>query len=617
MRHTVLILLTALLAAPAVRAADPQPYTVRIQPTGQAALDAALKASSQLVALRSSAPAGPFALIGRAGSDYERLRTVMEGYGYYDSRLDITIDGRALDDAGLQSALEAMPAGTEAPVQVNVDTGPLFHLGSVKIEGAVSDQARAAFALASGAPAVASEVLAAGQRLQAAMQEEGHAYATVDAPIAYQNAHDPTLDVSFKADAGPVYRVGAISFTGMARTRNAYLQRRVKLHRGQTYSPSSIEHARTDLLALGIFASVTVRLPKQADVSGEQLPILFEVQERKPHAVTVSATYSSDLGGSGGATWIDRDVFGNGEQLNLSASVLNWGGSDTTGLGYELGAQLSKPDFLRADQTLQLSVNGLQQNLIAYDQTAQIAAATLQRKLSSVWSVSAGTTIEHEKIVQQGVDRFYTLVALPLTAKYDSTAPPTPLSDPLHGMRLALTLSPTESLGSPNATFVVIEASGSTYFDLARLDWSAPGRSVMALRGLFAEAYGAGTFSLPPDQRFYGGGSATIRGYEYQSVGPVFPGTSPPIPKGGTGLVATGVEYRQRFGTSFGAALFVDAGKVSANPEPWEGRTSVGYGAGVRYYTPIGPVRLDIGLPVRRLPGGNAFDIYVGLGQSF
>jgi translocation and assembly module TamA len=617
MRYTVLILLTALLAAPIVHAADPQPYSVRIQPTGQAALDAALKASSQLVALRTSAPAGPFALIGRAGSDYERLRTVMEGYGYYDSRLDITIDGRALDDAGLQGALEAMPAGTEAPVQVNVDTGPLFHLGSVTIEGAVSDQARAAFALPGGAPAVASEVLAAGQRLQAAMQEEGHAYATVDAPIAYQNAHDPILDVSFKADAGPVYRIGAISFAGMARTRNAFLQRRVKLHRGQTYSPSGIEHARTDLLALGIFASVTVRLPKQADVSGEQLPVLFEVQERKPHAVTVTATYSSDLGGSGGATWIDRDVFGNGEQLNLSASVLNWGGSDTTGLGYELGAQLSKPDFLRADQTLQLSVNGLQQNLIAYDQTAQIAAATLQRKLSSVWSVSAGATIEHEKIVQQGVDRFYTLVALPLTAKYDSTAPPTPLSDPLHGMRLALTLSPTESLGSPNATFVVIEATGSTYFDLARLDWSSPGRSVIAVRGLFAEAYGAGTFSLPPDQRFYGGGSATIRGYEYQSVGPVFPGTSPPIPKGGTGLVATGVEYRQRFGTSFGAALFVDAGKDSANPEPWEGRTSVGYGTGVRYYTPIGPVRLDIGLPVRRLPGGNALDIYVGLGQAF
>jgi translocation and assembly module TamA len=63
--------------------------------------------------------------------------------------------------------------------------------------------------------------------------------------------------------------------------------------------------------------------------------------------------------------------------------------------------------------------------------------------------------------------------------------------------------------------------------------------------------------------------------------------------------------------------VFVDAGKVSIDPQPFEGRPSVGYGAGVRYYTPIGPVRFDVALPVRRLPDGQAFEIYVGLGQAF
>jgi len=630
----VTALVAALLAAPALRAADPQPYTVHIESTGHGALDAALNASSQLESLRTSSPAGPFALIGRAGADYERLRTVLEAFGYYESRLTITIDGRTLDDAGLQGALEALPAASHAAVQVDVATGPLYHLGRVTIEGEVSAKARAAFALESGAPAVATEVLAAGQRLLDAMQEEGHAFAKVDDPVAYQDAHDPTLDVSFKADAGPVYQLGAIHFTGLKRTHEAFLRKRVKLRPGDPYSPSSIERARADLLTLNIFAGISVHLPKQADLQGGVLPLTFEVQERKPHAVNVTAAYSSDLGGSGGATWVDRNIFGNAELLTLSASILNWGGSDTTGLGYELGANLSKPDFLRADQTLQYSLSALQQNLIAYDQTAQIGGVSVQRKLSASWNLGVGVSLEQEKILQQGVHRYYTLLALPLTAKYDGTGLANPLSDPLHGMRVTMTLAPTESIGNRtsgqattqpptgsiphrDATFIVFQVTAARYFDLERLGWTPAGRSVFALRALLADAYGAGQFSLPPDQRFYGGGSATIRGYQYQSVGPVFKGTSPPIPTGGTGLTAAGVEFRQRLGTDFGAAAFVDAGNVSNDPRLFEGRPSVGYGAGMRYYTPIGPVRLDIALPVRRLPGGSSLEIYVGLGQSF
>jgi translocation and assembly module TamA len=635
MRLKALILITALLIAPHARAVDPQPYTLHIDSTGHSALDAALKASSQLESLRTSAPAGPFALIGRAEADVERLRTVLESFGYYRSQVTVSIAGRPLEDPDLGETIDALPAGSRAPVQVNIETGPLYHLGRVAIDGEVSARARAAFGLESGAPAVASVVLAGGQRLLEAMEEEGHAFARVDDPIAYQDAHDPVLDVSFKAMAGGVYRLGAIHFQGLKRLNEPFLQKRLKLHPGELYSPSKIERARTDLLALGTFSGISVRLPKESDVQGDILPVIFEVQERKRHAVSLTAAYSSDLGGSGGTTWTDRNVFGNAEQLNLSASIINWGGSDTTGLGYELGAQLNKPDFLRPDQSLQLSLNALHQNLIAYDQTAQIGAVTLSRKLTQQWSIGLGLSLEQETIFQQGADLYrganfyYTLIALPLTAKYDSTALPNPLSDPLHGMRLTLSLAPTESLGHADATFVIFQASASTYLDLSRFDWTPPGRSVIALRGLFAEAHGAGQFSLPPDQRFYGGGSATIRGYQYQSVGPIFPGPPPPpppalpppppqpIPTGGTELAAAGIEFRQRMWTNFGSAVFVDAGKVTADPHPFSGRPSVGYGAGLRYYTPIGPIRLDIGLPVRRLPAGDALEIYVGLGQAF
>jgi translocation and assembly module TamA len=484
-------------------------------------------------------------------------------------------------------------------------------------------------------------VIAAGERLLNALQEEGHAFAKVDDPIAYQKPQDKVLDVSFKATPGGVYQLGAIHFEGMKRLNEAFLQKRVKLRAGDPYSPSRIERARADLLALGTFSGISVRLPKEAEVQGGSLPVTFEVQERKRHAVSVTAAYSSDLGGSGGFTWADRNVFGNAELLTLSATITDWGGSDTTGLGYNLGAQLNKPDFVRPDQALQFNLTALKQPLIAYDQTAQIGGVTLSRKLSPVWNVAVGVNLEQEKIFQQaanfynGANFYYTLISLPLTAKYDSTALANPLSDPLHGLRVTLSLAPTESLGHPNSTFVIFQGTASTYLDLARLHWTPPGRSVIALRGLIAEAHGAGQFGLPPDQRFYAGGSATVRGYKYQSVGPNFPNPvappptpanpnpvapappSQPIPTGGTDLVATGIEFRQRFGANFGAAAFVDAGKVSTDPRPFEGRPSVGYGAGMRYYTPIGPIRLDIALPVRRLPGGDAFEIYVGLGQAF
>ncbi|MGH8230794.1 MAG: autotransporter assembly complex protein TamA, partial [Steroidobacteraceae bacterium] len=490
MRLKHLIPVTALLLAPWARGADPQPYTLHIQGPGYGALDAALKASSQLQSLRTSAPAGPFALIGRAEGDVERLRTVLESFGYYRSQVSITILGRPLDDVGLREALEALPAGKDAPVQIAVQTGPLYRLRRITIEGDVSDKARSAFALQSGAPAIAADVLAAGRRLLEAIQDEGHAYAKLDEPVAYQDASEPALDVTFSITPGPVYRVGDINFEGQTRMHASYLRRRLKLHSGELYEPSRIERARTDLLGLGTFAGVSVRLPKQDEVQGDSVPITFLVKDRKRHAVSVTAAYSSDLGGSGGVTWTDRNVFGNAEQLSLTALLTNWGGSDTTGLGYDLSAQLTKPDFGRLNQSLQLSATALQQNLIAYDQTAQIGAITLSRKLNARWTVGVGVSLEQENILQELSSFNYTLFAVPLTAKYDSTGLSNPLLDPLRGVRVALSVAPTESIGRPDATFVIFQANASTYLDLARFGWSDPGRSVFAVRGLFAQAHG-------------------------------------------------------------------------------------------------------------------------------
>ena len=98
--------------------ADPQPYAVSLAPTGNGALDAALKGSSQLESLRTTAPVGPFALVGRAQQDIDRLQTVLRGFGYYQGSVTITIGGRPLDDPGLAAAIEELPKETEAAVEI-------------------------------------------------------------------------------------------------------------------------------------------------------------------------------------------------------------------------------------------------------------------------------------------------------------------------------------------------------------------------------------------------------------------------------------------------------------------------------------------------------------------
>jgi translocation and assembly module TamA len=143
---------------------------------------------------------------------------------------------------------------------------------------------------------------------------------------------------------------------------------------------------------------------------------------------------------------------------------------------------------------------------------------------------------------------------------------------------------------------------------------------VLAVRALAGLAAGATQFSLPPDQRFYAGGSGTIRGYRYQSVGPTFPDGNP---IGGTAINAGTIEFRQRIGLNLGAAVFVDAGNVSRNLNPLNGNLRVGAGAGVRYYTALGPLRVDLAFPLQRRTGSggqradDAFEVYIGLGQAF
>lgn len=586
------------------RAADPQPYVVALKPTGNAALDSALHDTSSLISLRESAPVGDFALTERAREDAQRFEAALHSFGYYKSKVSITVEGQPLGDPAVLTTLDRAPSSPPVPVVVSFDLGPRFALGKVTIATPVPADIPGHLDLQSGQPAMASDVLAAQARLLAALREDGYPLAKVPVPVATLRPDDNKLDVDFQPDPGPRANIGPITVSGLKDMNEPFVRRRLTLHQGELFRPSAIEAARQDLASIGAFSSVRAVPADALDPQG-QLPISFDLTERPLHAVDASVAYSTDVGLNFTTGWHDRNLFGNAEQLNLTATA-QLGGDAVTRPGYNIGAQFIKPDYLARNQSLEVDVNAVDQSLQAYDQKALLEKIALNRRLTPHWTVSLGLSGEQESILQEGATRDYVLVGIPASMKYDST---NNLLDPIRGIRAALTVTPTESLGTPNATFFITQLAGSTYLDLA-----GNGRSVLALRGLIGKDFGAGVFSLPPDQRFYAGGSGTVRGYRYQTLGPQFPDRNP---TGGTAISAGTVELRQRILGSYGFAAFLDVGQVSSNGTPFTSNWHAGAGIGARYYTSIGPIRLDVAVPLNKLPGGDSLELYVGIGQAF
>src|ERR1051325_6260280 len=271
-----------------------------------------------------------------------------------------------------------------------------------------------------GARAVAAPPRPGRDRLLDALREAGHALARVESPVAHEDPARQVLDLGFEVEAGPRVELGEIRIVGLQAVNEAFVRQRLLVRSGDLFSPSRIERARQDLLAVGVFSGVTARPGEQLDASG-RLPLGFDVQERPRRVLGLSAAYSTDLGASVGASWSHRNLFGNAEQLNFSASVINIGGTAATDAGYNLSGQFVKPDFGRRDQSLELKLGALKQSLDAYDQTAVLAGATLSRKLTPRWTGSVGVSAIQEQITQQGVTTDFTLLGIPLGLRYDST----------------------------------------------------------------------------------------------------------------------------------------------------------------------------------------------------
>ena len=162
-----------------------------------------------------------------------------------------------------------------------------------------------------------------------------------------------------------------------------------------------------------------------------------------------------------------------------------------------------------------------------------------------------------------------------------------------------------------NTLFLVSEVSGSTYYSVFDDD-----QLVLAARTRVGSIVGEETEVIPANKRFYAGGGGSIRGFEFQKVGPL---DDDEDPLGGRSVLELGFEARIRLTETIGLVPFIEGGTVFDSSFPdFDEELLWSAGLGLRYFTAIGPVRLDVGFPLNGRDGVDGlFEFYVSLGQAF
>jgi translocation and assembly module TamA len=586
-------LATVLVPGPAGRA----DLNYRAEITGAEDSDLAnlLDKVSELKTLEDKPPASEEALRRRADRDLGRLADAAHSLGYWDAEFSYQVD------------TEAEPA----KVTVKVEPGPLYHVGSVRVQGpdgqplAIPNEAK--LPLKPGDPARTAPVVATERALVAALGDSGHPFAKMEDRRVELDKTAQTMDVTYTLDPGPVEHFGSLAVTGLERLEPGYVEGRIRWQRGAVYDEAKVEETRRALIASGLFS--TVRITPQADPDNPgEVRMTVDVTERLHRSIGVGVAYNTSQGPAARAFWENRNLFGNAEYLRLAVE----GGQQIAGFR----ANFRRPDFLAIDQDFLATAEIANDTPVAYHSRRAIVSAGLERRFGSFLTGGISLLGTKANVVQfANVNaitaaqrtQHYSLVGVPAYLKFDQTDN---LLNPTGGYRAQLAVTPAHTFSRPNLNFVTNLVSGSTYWALG-----AEERTVLAARAALGSLDGAPLFELPADQRIYVGGGGSIRPYGYQLAGPLDPGNKP---IGGKSSFVLNLEARLKVTENIGVVPFVDAGSYYESPVPQLGRTLLyGVGLGLRYYTAFGPLRLDIATPLHKRSADSPIQVYISLGQAF
>lgn len=413
-----------------------------------------------------------------------------------------------------------------------------------------------------------------------------------------------TLDADIQVSPGPLVTFGALIPEGQVRTRPERIIAIAGLPTGQTYDPDEIDDAATRLRRTGAFQSVAVT---EAETLGpdDTLPVTALVEEAKKRRLGFGVELSSVDGVTVSGYWLHRNLLRGAERLQLEFEVAQIASGDA-GEDYTLELEFGRPATFRRDIDFYATATIEQLNEPTYTtQTGEIEAG-FSRTLSDELTVQLGLGYRFSRVTDSGGVDIYRLVTLPIEATYDSRDN---ALDATTGLYSDVTLTPFLGMGDA-------ENGGRLTFDTRYYKGLGESkRLVLAGRLQGGSIMGASSDGVPDDYLFFTGGGGTVRGQEYQSLGVPVNGEQ----TGGRSYLGIQAEARFSVTEKIGAVAFYDWATVGAGSLPGSaGESHAGAGIGLRYDTPVGPIRLDLAAPVS---GGSGTiedaQIYIGIGQAF
>jgi translocation and assembly module TamA len=558
-------------------------------------------------------PSNRFEARRRARGAMEAAEALLRSEGYY------------------QPVLEDVVEGEDAPVAiVDVTPGPRFILSAPDIHWAEPSPDRDVAAsvseeikLGSGQPGRAVEVIAAEGRIVAGLTRRGYADARADPRRVVVDHQARTVHPTYNIVSGQLVRLDGVRLETRGSTNPNWVAGLAPWSEGDVYDPEQVAELERRLLETGVYDGVGVALAAadQTRPDGNR-PVVVTLTDRprwiQEAGITVSTTRATVTAGTVGTSatggsaiegsWTYHNRFRRADTLRFEARL-----SD---IDSKLGTTLALPHWRRPGQTLRLSAALVNEDTDAYRRTALAASADLQQRVGKTSWVSYGVGVDAGRYDE---NRFDPVTQLPInfnrdlviltgrgSAYLDNSNDPL---DPTRGWRLTLSAQPTAVTGEDTVVFLRAETQATAYLPLEN-----EARTVFAGRVRLGSIVGGTELTVPADRLFYSGGGGSVRGYEYQGVGPRLPDGTP---RGGLSLFETSIELRRAVWRNFQAVAFVDAGAVGFQETPNFNNLRYGAGLGVRYKLPFGPVRADVAFPLDRREGDASFQIYISIGQAF
>lgn len=524
------------------------------------------------------------------------LRRQLLQAGYFRGEVTPVVTPRPEDPTVLDLTAAARP-------------GAAATIGTIRFEGATrltDAELAAATPLSPGSPFVAEEVVGARESLEAHFHNRGFLAAVVEvrAPV------DPgthRAEVVFRIRPGDYLTVGEVIIAGLEATRESFLRGRLPFRPGDPLSNEALLEVRQRLVSMGIFRTVEVTLLEPEEAVGER-NVLIRLEEATRTSVGFGAGYSEREQVRGEVEWSRRNLFGRNHTLSLFARlsvrgnrmIATYRGAESEAgsvplffSAYREAQDREGFDFVRTGVGVQLSRRVFGRNLfLRYDFTTN--------ELSNL------------KIHPNQLDRNFaeSLWLSALSASFVEDTRDDPVNPRSGRFGIVDFKWSSAQLGS-RAPFVKALGQQFLYFPVG-------GRVVVAAAWRLGAGWTLGADQpeqLPIIERFFAGGATTLRGFRLDRAGPL---DRSGYPLGGNMLALGNLEVRFPIFGGFGGAVFSDHGGVYAVATPL-GELDLNHNAGIglRWATPLGPVRFDYGIRLGDLGGAGRRQWHFTIGHAF